>query len=125
MAIPYFLTLYLGGIVVSILPTYFLQKNNPDYNALGASGAVSALLFTFILFQPLQKICLYGILCLPGILLGVIYLGYSWYSARKQSDNVNHDAHFWGAIYGVLVNIAFNPSIVPYFINQLTENDLF
>lgn len=115
----YFLILYLGSIPVSILPTYYKQKDNASYNALGASGAVSAVLFSFILFKPLDKICLYGILCFPGILLGAAYLIYSYFASKKATDHINHDAHFWGALYGIALTLFFQPKLGVYFIDQL------
>ena len=115
----YFLLLYIGGIVVSILPTYYKQRENPDYNALWASGAVSSVLFTFILFKPLQPICLYGVFCLPGIVMGLAYLGYEFYMDKKGKDNINHGAHFWGAVFGVALTIFLKPSIAEYFMEQV------
>ena len=121
----YYLILYTGGIVVSILPTYSKHKDNPDYNALGASGAVSAIVFASILFQPVQSLCLYGILCLPGIVMGVAYLVYSYYMDKKSKDNINHGAHFWGAIFGVAFTLLLKPDIVEYFIEQIKNYKLF
>ncbi len=114
-----FLAYYLIGLVVSILPTYFKQKENYLYNGLGASGSVSAVLFTFILFFPWQKIYLYGLIGIPGVLAGVGYLWLSSYMDRKGGDNINHNAHFWGAVYGVIFPITIAPGIFLHFINQL------
>ncbi|MEY4594014.1 MAG: hypothetical protein RIQ47_424, partial [Bacteroidota bacterium] len=85
----YFLLLYLGGLVMSILPTYKKHARNSSYNALGASGAVSGVVFSFILFQPLEKICLYGILCLPGVIFGAAYLFYCIYMDKKGGSRIN------------------------------------
>lgn len=114
-----FLLLYIGGVAISVLPTYIKQKNNSLYNALGASGAVSAIVFTSILFNPLAKIYLYGIIGVPGIVLGIIYLIYSYYMSKRQSDNINHDAHMWGAIYGLAFTLLLKPSLAKHFILQL------
>ena len=115
----YYVLLYLGGIVISITPSYKRNKHNIAYNALGASGAVAGVLFTAILFQPLQKIYLYGLLGIPGIIAGVAYLVYSWYMDKKGGDFINHDAHFWGAVFGVVFTIALKPTVAVYFIDQL------
>jgi len=115
----YYLLLYFGGMIASVVPTYFQHKNNPSYNALGASGAISAVVFTFILFNPLEKLCLYGLLCFPGIVFGILYLAYCYYAGRKGGDYINHDAHFWGALYGVCFTLAMKPEIGPYFVEQL------
>jgi membrane associated rhomboid family serine protease len=117
----YFVLLYLGGLLISITPSYKKHKHNAGYNALGASGAVSAVLFAAILFQPMQKVYLYGIIGLPGIFLGIAYLMYSYYMDKKGGDFVNHDAHFWGAVFGVLFTIMMKPSIGLHFLDQLTS----
>jgi len=120
-AVFYFILLYLGGLVISITPSYKRHKHNAGYNALGASGAVAAVLFAAILFRPLDKIYLYGVIGLPGILLGVAYLGYSFYMDKKGGDHINHDAHFWGAVFGVLFTIMLKPSVFLHFLDQLTS----
>lgn len=117
----YFLLLYLGGIVISITPSYKKHLNNPGYNALGASGAVAAILFTAILFDPLRPIYLYAIIKVPGILLGVAYLFYSYYMDKRGNDHINHDAHFWGAVFGVVFTVALKPSLLLHFIDNLTS----
>jgi membrane associated rhomboid family serine protease len=115
----YFMLLYFGGMLISVAPSYAKHKNDPGYNALGASGAVSAVTFAAIVFDPLNKIYLWGFIGLPGILLGVAYLGYSWYMGKKGGDNVNHDAHFWGAVFGALFTFGLKPSLVLHFFNAL------
>jgi membrane associated rhomboid family serine protease len=117
----HFIALYLLGIVVSDIPTVFKHRNNPYYNSLGASGAVSAVVFACILFLPLQDICIYGILCFPGIILGAIYLVYSYYSSKKSKDGINHDAHLYGALFGILYCLVFYPYSLQIFIRQLSE----
>ena len=114
-----FLLLYVGALGMSIIPTYSKQKNNPGYHALGASGAVSAVVFSFILFNPLQRLCFYGILCLPGIIFGILYLVYCYYMGRKGGDRINHDAHLWGALYGFFFTIILKPSLIVSFFDQL------
>jgi membrane associated rhomboid family serine protease len=115
----YYLILYLGGILVAILPSYKKHKDDPYYNGLGASGAVSAVLFTDILFNPWEKVYLFGLLGMPGIIFGVAYLVYSYYMDRKGNDNINHNAHFWGAVFGVIYTLALKPSIFLHFINAI------
>jgi membrane associated rhomboid family serine protease len=115
----YFLLLYFGGIVFSILPSYRKHKEDPGYNALGASGAISAVVFAFILFNPLDSIYLYGVIRIPGILFGILYLAYCYWAAKKGGDHINHDAHFWGAVYGVLFTLVMKPALMTHFMNQL------
>lgn len=118
----YFLLLYFGGMITAVLPSYSKNKNNPAYNSLGASGAVSAVVFSFILFDPLQKLCLYGLLCLPGIIFGVAYLFYCYYMAKKGGDNINHDAHLWGALFGFFFTVLLKPSLLMEFVHQLINS---
>ena len=115
----YFILLYFGAMLIAVAPSYAKHKNDPAYTALGASGAVSAIVFTAILFNPMSKICLWGILCLPGILLGPAYLAYSYYMSKKGGDHINHDAHFWGAVFGILFSIALKPALFLHFIDQV------
>ena len=114
-----FLIYYLLGIAIASLPTYFRHKNNFAYNSLGASGAVSAILFSYILFDPWNKIYLYGIIGIPGILAGVAYLIYSNYSDKRGVDNINHNAHFWGAIFGFIFPLTIKPVVFIYFIEKV------
>lgn len=116
---PYFFLLYIGGMVFSILPTYRKRMDQPGYNALGASGAVSAVVFSFILFNPLERLCLYGVLCLPGILFGAGYIAYSFYMDKKGKGSVNHDAHMWGAVYGLVYTLILKPALLRDFFSQL------
>jgi membrane associated rhomboid family serine protease len=115
----YYICLYILGIVVSDIPTYFKHWNNPSYNALGASGGVAAIIFAFILFLPLEKICLYFALCFPGFILGTAYIIYSYYQGRKANDNINHDAHLYGALFGLLFCIAIHPPVIVHFFEQI------
>lgn len=115
----YYIILYVSSLLMSIIPTYNQHKLNPSYNGLGASGAVSAIVFTFILLNPLQPLCLYGIICLPGIIFGVAYLFYCYYMGKKGGDNINHSAHMWGAIYGFTFTIFLKPSLIGDFFVKL------
>jgi len=115
----YFVILYLMAIVVSDLPTVLKHKSNPGYNSLGASGGVAAVVFASIILLPLQDICLYFALCMPGFILGTLYLVYSYYQGRKANDGINHDAHLYGALFGFLFCIILIPASLPNFIEQV------
>jgi membrane associated rhomboid family serine protease len=117
----YYIALYLMAIVVSDLPTFFKQQDNPRYNSLGASGGVAAVIFAFIIFEPLQSICLYFVFCLPGFILGVGYIIYSYYQGRRSNDNINHEAHLYGALFGLVFCIAVYPSSINLFYQQVTQ----
>lgn len=121
----YFILLYILGIVISDIPTLIKHRNNHGYNSLGASGAVSAVIFACILFQPLQDICLYAVLCFPGFILGTLYLIYSYISAKKSRDGINHDAHLYGALFGILFCIVLYPDSIRIFIEQMKDWKLF
>ena len=110
-----FVIFYISAIIVSSISTFIKHRHNPGYNSLGASGGVSAVLFSFIVFAPMQDLCLYGLLCLPGIFWGAVYLVYSYYMARRSGDNINHDAHLFGALYGVIFTIAIYPNALLRF----------
>ena len=120
LGILYFLLLYIGGIMFSALFDYGRHKNDTWYNAVGASGAVSAVVFASIILYPAGGIYLFFIpVEIPSPIFGVLYLIYSVYMARKGKDNIGHDAHFWGAIYGVILTIAIKPALFIYFIQEL------
>lgn len=115
----FYLLLYVSSIALASLTTLSRHRNNPAYSAVGASGAVSAIVFTYIFFAPLQKIYFYAVLPIPGIIFGVLYLLYSSYMGRRRKDNINHSAHFWGAVVGFLFPLLLDPSLIHVFLNQL------
>lgn len=116
----YFLLFYVIALIVSDIPCYIKNRNNPGYRSIGASGAVSAVLFAFILVQPWTKIYIF-FLPLPAIIYGVLFLGYSAYMAKRGGDGINHDAHFWGAVVGVVFPLVLKPELAGYFLQQLTN----
>jgi membrane associated rhomboid family serine protease len=109
---------YIGGLIVSILPTFLDNRDNPQYRSLGASGAVSAVLFAFILIKPWATIYVY-FLPVPAIVFAVLYIAYSIYMDRRSSDNVNHSAHLWGAAYGVAFTAVMEPRLLSLFLASL------
>lgn len=115
-----FVVLYVSAIAVSTLGDLFKYRNDYYYNALGASGAVSAILFASILFEPKMGIYIFMIpIPVPGYLFAPLYLLYCWYMAKRNMDNIGHSAHFWGAVYGFLFPLLCRPSIFTHFISQL------
>lgn len=114
-----FALFYIGGLVVSILPTYLKNRGNTNYRSLGASGAVSAVLFAFILLAPWEKIYVFFAIPIPAIVYAVLYTGYSIYMDRRGQGNVNHSAHLWGAAYGVVFTMLMNPRVLPHFLDAL------
>jgi membrane associated rhomboid family serine protease len=116
-----FILLYITAIPAANMISYYKHRNDISFNSVGASGAVSAVVFVSILYEPFRNIYLYGLIGLPGIVLGGAYLLYSYYMANKQSDRINHDAHFWGAVYGIAFTTVFNPKIWIGFFNKFIE----
>ncbi len=115
-----FLILYLGAIILSSIPSYFRHQENNFYRALGASGGTSAIVFAFIIFDPWQWFIFPP---LPGILMGVGYLFYSSYMDKRGGDNIGHNAHFWGAVFGFVFTLAmfqvYAPEMVDLFLEKL------
>ncbi len=115
-----FAIFYVGGLVASILPTYFKHRDDSKYYSLGASGAVSGVLFAYILFAPWTTILVLFV-PMPAIIYAVLYVAYSIYSERTGGDRINHSAHLWGAAYGVLVTLLLEPRLFPAFLAALAS----
>lgn len=120
-----FVLFYLIAIVIADIPTYLKEQDNPSYHALGASGGTSATVFASIILMPLSDICIFGIFCLPGFILGLLFLGYAFYKGRTGGDNINHDAHFYGAVFGILVIVLISPENALHFWEQVKNFSLF
>ena len=111
---------YLGALLVSILPSYLKNQKNPNYMSLGASGAVSAVLFAFILLSPWSIIFVFFIPA-PAIIYAAFYVGYSIWMDRRGGDRINHSAHLAGAAFGVLFMLAMRPEIFQHFLVELSN----
>ena len=117
-----FALLYVAGLILSDIPTIMKHKNNPGYYSLGASGAISAVLFSFILFLPKTKLFIFFIpIGIPAFIFGPLYLIYCVYASRNQYDRINHDAHFYGALSGILLTVLLYPGVISHFISQLVS----
>lgn len=114
----YFAAIYIASLVLSDLATLKQHKNNPHYFSLGASGAVCAVLFSFILFQPKMTLGIFMIIPMPAYIFAVLFLVYCIWAAKKSQDNINHDAHLFGALSGLVLTIMLYPWIVNHFISQ-------
>ena len=111
--------LYFGGLLFSVLPDLVRRRNDPQYASIGASGAVSAVIFTSIFFNPRSKIYFFGILPIPGILFGILYVGYEQYMSRRPGDHINHNAHLFGALFGFVFPLLMEPSLWHVFVKNL------
>lgn len=110
VSLPVFVLLYLGGAVVSSIPALVKHGDVPGYRAVGASGAVSAVLFAQILLMPTAPIrFLFIPFDVPSFVFGGLYLFYSWYMDRRGGDNVAHDAHLHGALFGIAFTAILEP----------------
>jgi membrane associated rhomboid family serine protease len=114
-----YLLLYFGGMAFASLPAMYKHGDNPGYLAVGASGAVSAVVFAFILFRPVDNLLIYGIIPIPGVVLGILYLAFETYSNKNRTSNIAHDAHIAGAIFGVLFLILLDYHIFLNFIFEI------
>ena len=115
-----FLILYAGALVISVVPTYIKHRNDYNYRSLGASGGVCAVLFAFILLKPWVTIYVF-FLPVPAIIYALLFLGYSMYMSKKGGGYINHDAHFWGAFFGIAFTIIARPETVQIFIEELSH----
>lgn len=113
-----FLVFYLSAIIVGDLPTHFQHKNNSTYAAVGASGAVSAIVFVFIMFYPFATLALYGLIPFKAIVGGIAYLIYSSWAAKNRNDGIGHTAHLFGALYGIVFIAVAYPPVLSSFVSQ-------
>lgn len=112
--------LYLVSMVLSDLPSVAKHREDFWYNSLGASGAISAVVFGYILFFPMTGMYIMPIpFEIKAIFFGPLYLIYCSYASKYSRDNVNHDAHFFGALSGIMITIAMYPKVVPLFLHQI------
>jgi membrane associated rhomboid family serine protease len=116
-----FALVYLLSMGLADISSIFKHKDNPNYYSLGASGAIAGILFSSILFFPGGKIYLFFNIPIPNPIFAVLYLGFSYYAARKQYNNINHEAHLWGAVAGAILTIIFFPAVLPNFIEGVKD----
>ena len=113
-----FLIIYFGSMAIADLPTIFKHKDNYNYRSLGASGAVSGVIYSFIVFFPLGTIYAFFI-PMPAILFAVLFLVYGWWMSRRGMDFINHSAHNWGALSGFVLTLILIPGALNHFISSL------
>jgi membrane associated rhomboid family serine protease len=117
----YFITAYVLIIILANIPTFFKQRENPGFASIGASGAVSGILFMFILMEPWRMLGIMLVIPCPAIVAGILYLFYSSWASNHSNDNIDHDAHFYGAVWGIVFMILFNPDIIDLFLEKITN----
>lgn len=111
---------YVVAIIVADLSTFFKHRKDSNYNSLGASGAVSAVIFGAILFFPTGQVAVFFI-PMPAFIFAILYLAYTYYEMRRGNGYINHSAHWWGAVFGISVMIFMFPQVVPHFINEISN----
>jgi membrane associated rhomboid family serine protease len=107
-----FVLIYLGSLIFGNLLTYVFNKNNYNYRAVGASGAVTGVLYSAILLQPDMMLGLFFVIPIPAYLFGILYLLYSIYGMKSKSDNIGHSAHFGGAVGGYVITLMEQPQLL-------------
>ena len=124
-----YLALYFLGMIVADIPSYLKHNNDPEYRSLGASGAVSAVIFASIIFSPWSSIYLYGAIQISATVYAILYIAYCIYMGKKNQDNVNHDAHLWGSVFGfvftILLIAAVRPELFPYILEDIKKFSVF
>lgn len=117
-----FALLYMVSMVLSDLPSVAKHKSDFWYRSLGASGAISAVVFGAILYNPLGKMMILILpIPIPAVLFGVLYLVYCSYGSKRGQDNINHDAHLFGALSGIMITALLDHSVLPDFFHAVTE----
>ncbi|MDT3403415.1 rhomboid family intramembrane serine protease [Mucilaginibacter terrae] len=118
-----FALLYFASLILSDLPTVGKYKDHYNYHSLGASGAISAVLFSYILFYPMNRIGVFPIpFGIPAVIFGVLYLAYCVYASKQSRDSINHDAHFFGALSGIMITILLYHDVLSNFIGQISSS---
>lgn len=113
----YMVLFFLASVVVSDLPSLNKHKENVYYSSVGASGGVSAFILFFVIHQPLSTVSLFFI-PMPAFVMGFLFLSYSYFMSKKQLDNINHDAHLYGALFGIAVALFIDPSLLSSFFGN-------
>lgn len=117
-----FAALYIIGLVASHGCTYVKQRNNPGYASLGASGAISAVLFAYIIYFPATTLMIMPLpIPIPAVLFAVGYVGYSYWASTHSHGRINHDAHLCGALSGLAFVALTNPAAFIEFANKLRQ----
>ncbi len=107
-----FVLVYMGSLIFGNLLTLLFNKNNYSYRAVGASGAVTGVLYSAILLQPDMMLGLFFVIPIPAYLFGILYLLYSIYGMKSQNDNIGHSAHFGGAVGGYVITLIEQPQLL-------------
>jgi membrane associated rhomboid family serine protease len=117
----HFFLLYFIALIVSDIPSYLQNRKNPYYFSLGASGALSAVIFSFIIFYPNSSLRIFLIpINIPAPIFAILYLTFTYYASKKADSHINHSAHLWGALFGFFYTIIFFPGRLSHFLSYFT-----
>jgi membrane associated rhomboid family serine protease len=116
----YYLFIFMGSVIIGHIPSYIKHKDYYGFSSVGASGGVSGVLFACILIDPLMELRLFFAIPINSLIFGILYLAYTYYMSKKGQDNINHDAHLWGALGGIGLLVAIKPQVINSFIQQLS-----
>ena len=116
-----YVLMYVLTIIAASIPTFFRFRENPHFASVGASGAVSGVVFAFILFYPWSMLYLFFLIPCPAIIAGILYLAYSHYASRNMDDHIDHSAHLYGALFGFLFTIALDWRLLPAFLQEVVQ----
>ncbi|MFQ5583094.1 MAG: rhomboid family intramembrane serine protease, partial [Calditrichia bacterium] len=115
-----FAIIFFGSLLVSVIPSIYRHHNDEGYRSLGASGAVSGVIFSAILYNPTSRIYIFLIpIGIPSPIFALLFVGYSYFASKNRYDNVAHESHLWGAIGGTLLTLALDPAVLPEFFSKL------
>ncbi len=116
----YYLFIFMGSVIIGHIPSYIKHKDYYGFSSVGASGGVSGVLFACILIDPLMELRLFFAIPINSLIFGILYLAYTYYMSKKGQDNINHDAHLWGALGGIGLLVAIKPQVINSFIQQMS-----
>ena len=114
----FFLVIYFVSLITGNLYPFFKYRKNPEYGALGASGAVSGIVFAFCLVNPLQMLYIFFAIPMPAFIYAILWVGYSVYSMKRRNDNIGHEAHLAGALGGIIAMLIMFPEVLSHFFSQ-------
>ncbi|MFZ6051503.1 rhomboid family intramembrane serine protease [Halocola ammonii] len=119
--VAFYILLYVGAVAFATLPSLKNHSDNPNYNSLGASGAVSAILMAFIVFLPTYPLSLFFIIPMPAFVAGAVFFIAEYYLKKSRMTNIAHDAHIWGGLFGLVFITVLKPQVWVRFFSQVLE----
>ncbi|RMG28826.1 MAG: rhomboid family intramembrane serine protease [Methanobacteriota archaeon] len=116
--IPFFI-IYFGSLIIGGFISTIRRHHDPNFRSLGASGAISGILFSFILFNPNAKLLIFFFLPMRAWIFAVLFVAVSYYLARNRYSFIDHEGHLWGAVSGALLTILLKPAVMGHFFREI------